>query len=341
MIARNVVLRSRPVGDPDASNFEIREAELPALREGEVRVRNEWMSVDPYMRLYMSEYSGAHEPLPPGSVLHGGACGVVIESRSPELAEGDQVVSPTNGWRSHYDAPAAALQKVDPRDGPLQWHLGVLGRSGMTAYAGVEQLDVRPGEVIYVSAAGGSVGMLALQLVKRKGGEVIGSVGSEEKREYLESRIGLDALINYRKEDLRSRLAELAPDGLDGYFDNVGGDHLEAAIDSMKTLGRIALCGAIALYNAPNYRVGPSNFFAVIEKGLNLRGFTATQSAPRRKEYLGNLARMLRNGEIVWDETVFEGLDAAPKALQAVLNGETRGKALVRLSQDSMGGVAG
>jgi len=332
MIAREVILKSRPAGDPKPSDFEIKETQLPELADGDILVRNEWMSVDPYMRLYMSEYSGAHMPLPPGSTLHGGACGVVEQSSSPDIAVGDQVVSQVNGWRDYYVSPASAVEKVALADVPLQWHLGVLGRSGMTAYSGVNILDVSPGELVYVSAAGGSVGMLAIQLIKRKGGIVIGSAGSEEKRQFLESSLGLDHFINYRTSNLSERLSEIAPDGLDKYFDNVGGDHLEAAIDNMKKFGKIALCGAIALYNEPNYRIGPKNFFGVIEKGLTLRGFTASQNAPRKPEFLGDLVNMLRADEIVWEETVFDGLERSVEALLAVLNGDTTGKALVRIA---------
>ena len=333
--SKEAYLARRPKGEPVLADLQIREVELPPLADGDVLVSNLWMSVDPYMRLYMSEYSGAHEPLPVNSTLHGGAVGIVKESRSPALPVGSYVLSQSKGWRDNYVDNEKALELINPDLAPVQYQLGLLGRSGMTAYSGMcAILDPKPGDKVFVSGAAGSVGIIALQLAKIRGATVIGSSGSTEKEEWLKSTFGLDSFINYRTDDIREKLSEFAPDGLDLYFDNVGGGHLEAAIDSMKLRGKIALSGAVAQYNLPNYRGGPGNFFAIIERGLHLVGFTASQHAEYKKEFTEDMARLEREGSLIWKETVIEGLDNAPAAFLDLLAGKNLGKMLVKISAD-------
>jgi hypothetical protein len=317
---------------PRPDDFELVEKPLPALEEGQVRVANRYLSVDPYMRLSLTTLKGVHASIDIGGELDGGAVGEVVESRSSALPEGAYVLSGMLGWRDGYVADASQLARVDPALGPLSAYLGVLGLSGMTAYAGVEfVLKPREGETLFVSAAAGAVGSVACQLAKRHGCTVIGSTGSEAKARRLKERFGVDATVNYRKDDLRAALAQAAPDGLDMYFDNVGGSHLEAALDSMKTFGRMALCGAIELYNSDNYRQGPSNLFSAIERGVTLTGFNLGLFAARRQEMLSDLASMLAEGDLIADETVVDGLENTGKAFVDLLEGTNTGKMVVRL----------
>ncbi len=325
-------LARRPEGMPRPDDFALAQVPLPALQDGQVKVRNTWLSVDPYMRLSLTTLKGVHAPTGIGDELDGGAVGEVIESRSDILPVGASVFTPLRGWRDLYVADAAALLPIDPALAPLSAYLGVLGISGTTAYAGLEYvLKPQAGETIFVSGAAGAVGMVVCQLAKRHGCRVIGSTGDPAKAALLTGRLGVDATINYRTDDLRARLAEFAPAGLDMYFDNVGGSHLEAAIDSMKVHGRMALCGAVELYNSDNYRRGPDNLFAAIERGLTLTGFNIGLFGARRPEMIRALAAMLEDGSLQAEETVVDGLENTPRAFIDLLGGANAGKMVVRL----------
>ena len=331
-ISRVFQLAKRPDGMPKPDDFKLAEVPLPGLAPGQVKVRNAYVSVDPYMRLSLTTLKGVHAPTDIGGELDGGAVGEVIESLSDALPVGSFVFSPMKGWRDVYVADARAILPVDPALAPLSAYLGVLGISGTTAYAGVEYvLQPKAGETIFVSAAAGAVGMVACQLAKRHGCRVIGSTGDAAKEKLLVEKFGVDATINYRTDDLRVALKAFAPDGLDMYFDNVGGSHLEAAIDSMKTHGRMALCGAVELYNSGNYRQGPANLFATIEKGLTLTGFNIGLFAGKRPEMMRDLAAMLASGQLVAEETVVDGLENTARAFVDLLGGGNVGKMVVRL----------
>ncbi|MGE0667266.1 MAG: NADP-dependent oxidoreductase [Sphingomonadales bacterium] len=331
-ISRVFRLARRPDGPPSPEDFALTETPLPALAPGQVKVRNRYLSVDPYMRLPMTTLEGVHAPTDIGGELDGGAVGEVIESTADALPAGSFVFTPLLGWRDLYVADARTVAPVDPRLAPLSAYLGVLGLSGLTAYAGLEYvLAPRAGESIFVSAAAGAVGAVVCQLAKRHGCRVIGSTGDPAKERVLKERYGADATVNYRTADLREALKAFAPDGLDMYFDNVGGSHLEAALDSMKVHGRMALCGAVELYNSGNYRQGPGNFFAAIEKGLTLTGFNIGLFAARRGEMMKDLAAMLANGTLVADETVVDGLENTGKAFVDMMRGANTGKMVVRL----------
>lgn len=321
--------RSEAVVRPD--DFEIAEIGLRAPVDGEVVVRNTWMSLDPYMRLPLTGQSGVHSPMGVGAEMEGAAIGVVEQSAAPGLPVGATVMS-RKGWRDRFLAPAASLQRVDGET-PPQWRLGVLGLTGMTAYAGVEYV-LKPvaGETLFVSGAAGAVGSIACQLAKRRGARVVATAGSAEKVEWLLSELGVDAAANYKAEDVGDFLARACPDGLDGYFDNVGGPTLDAALRAMKPWGRVGLCGAIAQYDEDNYRAGPRDFFTVIEKGLTVTGFNAGLWGARAGgEMMQALGQMLSRGELVWRETVVEGLENAPSAFVSLFDGRNLGKLLVRL----------
>lgn len=330
--ARQIVLARRPEGASQLEDFALRTAALDAPAAGEVLVRNLWLSLDPYMRLSMSDQGGLHGTVPLGAPLPGGAVGEVIASASADLPVGSHVLSMAHGWRDHYLAQASLLQPLSAQAGPIQRHLGLYGLTGITAWGGIHGvLKPQPGETLFVGAAAGAVGSVAVQLAKRAGAQVIASAGSEAKCAWVTSTLGADHAINYRREDLAARLADLAPDGLAAAFDNVGGEQLEILIDAMAPRGRIALCGAIALYDGENYRAGPRNLFAAIEKHVSLTGFNAGFYFPQATRIIADLAAAEAEGALIHEETIVEGLEAMPQGFIDLLAGASRGKMLVRI----------
>ena len=330
--ARQVVLDRRPVGSPSANDFRVATVELGDLLEGQVMVRNLWLSLDPYMRLYMSEQPGLHGSAQLGAPMPGGAVGEVIASCSPALPSGTFVTSMAQGWRDHYIAEAGQLQAVGNSAVPIQRHLGAYGLTGITAWGGINGvLKPQAGEIIFINGAAGAVGSIAVQLARIAGARVIACAGSDEKGEWLTQTLGAHYFINYRTEDVRTRLGELAPDGIEMFFDNVGGDQLEVAIDAMRTKGRIALCGAIALYDGDNYRAGPRNLFGVIEKHVSLTGFNAGFYFDQAPQIIAEFVQLEAQGVLICEETVIDGLDAMPQGFVDMLAGANKGKMLVRL----------
>ncbi len=332
---RQIVLVSRPSGWPTEDNFAVTEADRPELADGQVRVRNLFMSVDPYMRGRMNDGESYVPPFQLGEPLQGGAIGSVTESRSADLAEGDLVLHML-GWRDEAVLPARHAQKVAAAEGTAglspSAYLGVLGMPALTAYVGL--LDIaalKPGDVVFVSGAAGAVGSMAGQIAKLKGAaRVIGSAGSEEKVRWLRE-IGFDAAFNYKAAPVFGQLREAAPEGIDVYFDNVGGDHLEAALAVLNTHGRVALCGAIAHYNATELPAGPHNLALAIGKRLTLRGFIVSDHQNRTPDMVADVSGWLRAGQLFHAETVVEGLDQAPSAFINLLRGHNTGKMVVRL----------
>jgi NADPH-dependent curcumin reductase CurA len=331
-VPRQIVLASRPSGWPTEDNFAVRQADRPELADGQVRVRNLFMSVDPYMRGRMNDAKSYVPPFQLGEPLEGGAIGSVIESRSPDLAEGDLILHML-GWRDEAVLPARHAQKVSAVAGlSPSAYLGVLGMTALTAYVGL--LDIaamKPGDVVFVSGAAGAVGSMAGQFAKLKGAsQVIGSAGSDEKVRWLKE-IGFDAAFNYKSAPLFGQLREAAPDGIDVYFDNVGGDHLEASLAVLNTYGRVAMCGAIAHYNATEMPAGPHNLALAIGKRLTLRGFIVSDHRDRMPDMIADVSRWLSEGKLFHTETVVEGLDQAPSAFIDLLRGHNTGKMIVRL----------
>ncbi len=329
---RQIVLASRPSGWPTAANFALTEADRPELADGQVRVRNLFMSVDPYMRGRMNDAESYIPPFRLGKPLEGGAIGTVIESRSPDLAEGDLVMHML-GWRDEAVLPARQARKVTPAKGlSPSAYLGVLGMPTLTAYAGM--LDIaalKPGDVVFVSGAAGAVGSMAGQIAKLKGASrVIGSAGSDDKVRWLRE-IGFDAAFNYRARSVLEQLREAAPVGIDVYFDNVGADHLDAALVMLNNHGRVAMSGAIAHYNATEPPVGPSNLGLVITKRLTLHGFIVTDHQHRMPDMIADVSAWLRDGKLSHAETIVDGLERAPGAFIDLLRGANTGKMLVRV----------
>lgn len=333
MKTREVRLVARPHGRPDPACFELAEAELPAPGDGEVLVRNIFMSVDPYMRGRMNDAKSYAPPFALGEAMTGGAVGEVTESRSPALRPGDLVLH-QYGWREHVVAPAGEFRTVTAVEGvPLSAYLGVLGMPGLTAYTGL--LDVagmKAGDTVFVSGAAGAVGSLVGQIARLRGAaRVIGSAGSDEKVAHLTGPLGFDAAFNYKSGRVRDLLRAAAPDGIDVYFDNVGGDHLEAAIDAFRLHGRAAICGMISAYNAVEPPPGPRNLTMLIGKRLTLRGFLVADHYDRFGDFAREVGGWIREDKIKFAETVYDGLDNAVAAFLDMLRGANTGKMIVRL----------
>ncbi|WP_435201790.1 NADP-dependent oxidoreductase [Janibacter sp. GS2] len=328
---RHFVLASRPHGAPTNDNFRLETAEVPDLSDGQVLVRNEVMSVDPYMRGRMNDVKSYVPPFQIDAPLEGGAVGEVIASRSDDVAVGSHVVHGL-GWREHAVLPAKGATVVDTDIAPASAYLGLLGMPGLTAYVGLTAVaEMREGDTVFISGAAGAVGQVAGQIAKLLGAErVVGSAGSAEKVERL-LELGYDAAFNYKEKPVAEGLREVAPDGIDVYFDNVGGDHLEAAISALRLHGRVALCGAVSQYNATEAPAGPRNLFQAIGKGLTLRGFIVGQYPQLAAEYRAKAAGWLAEGRLRGDETFRDGLDGAPQAFIDLLEGANTGKMLVRL----------
>ncbi|MCG8656848.1 MULTISPECIES: NADP-dependent oxidoreductase [unclassified Yimella] len=328
---REIQLASRPSGAPTPDNFRLMEVDLPELKDGEILVRNTVMSVDPYMRGRMNDVKSYVPPFQIDQPLDGGAVGTVIASRSDEFAEGQSVLHGL-GWREHAILPAGRATAVDTSDLRDSSYLGVLGMPGLTAYAGLmAAAEFQPGDAVFVSGAAGAVGSLVGQIARLSGASrVVGSAGSAAKVERLID-LGFDAAFDYHDGSVRDSLKKAAPDGIDVYFDNVGGDHLEAAISALNVDGRVAMCGAISQYNATEPACAPRNLALAIGKRLTLRGFIVGKYSDMRDEFLSVVGPWLADGSIQWDETVREGLENAPQAFIDLLAGANTGKMIVRL----------
>ncbi len=295
-------------------------------------VRNVWMSVDPYMRGRMSDRSSYVPPFEVGRPLDGGCVGRVVRSRNDRFAEGGYVLGRL-GWRELFVSDGGDLVPVDPAVAPLEAYLGILGMPGLTAYVGLLKVgELHEGETVFVSSAAGAVGSAACQIARLRGCRVVGSAGSDEKVAWLKAEAGVDAAFNYHAADsLTDELRRAAPEGIDVAFDNVGGDHLEAALNVMNPFGRVVLCGAISVYNAASPPPGPANLFLAIIKRLKLQGFIVSDHAATTGQFRADVGGWISAGALKWRETVVEGLEAAPRALIGLFHGDNIGKMLVRL----------
>ncbi|USX49500.1 NADP-dependent oxidoreductase [Lentzea sp. HUAS12] len=330
--ALEVRLASRPKGWPTDENFEIAEVEVPTPGEGQILVRNVVMSVDPYMRGRMNDVKSYVPPFQVGAPLEGGAVGEVVASNAEGFAVGDHVLHGL-GWREYAVVDGKRAAKVDGDVAPLTTYLGVLGMPGLTAYAGLlVTAEFKPGDVVFVSGAAGAVGQIVGQIARLKGASrVIGSAGSAEKVKYLTEELGFDAAFNYKDGPVAEQLAAAAPDGIDVYFDNVGGEHLEAAIESLNLNGRVTICGAISQYNADKPPTGPRNIIQVLSKRLTLRGMLVGDHQALQPQFVAEVAAWIKSGELKYSETVVEGgVRQAPAAFLGLLRGENTGKMLVK-----------
>jgi NADPH-dependent curcumin reductase CurA len=331
--SREIRLAARPRGLPADGDFELVEVDLPGPGEGEVLVRNAFVSVDPYMRGRMNDARSYVPPFAIGEPLTGGAVGRVVASGDERWPEGAWVLHDL-GWREAAVLEGARLRAVDPAAAPVSTALGVLGMPGLTAFVGVTDIgQVQDGETVFVSGAAGAVGSLACQLARLRGARVIGSAGIAAKRAWLEE-LGVEATFDYHETPPRNALRELAPDGIDVYFDNVGGATLEAAIGAMRRHGRIVACGSIAGYNATEPAPGPRNMFMVVTKRLRMQGFIVFDHHDRWGAFLEEVAPRVTDGTIGYRETVFEGIERAPEAFRALFGGDNVGKMLVRVGPE-------
>jgi NADPH-dependent curcumin reductase CurA len=329
--SREIRLASRPQGMPTAANFTRAQIELKPLQDQQVLVRNLFMSVDPYMRGRMNDRKSYVPPFEIGKVLEGGAVGEVVESRAKEFKVGDAVVS-NFGWREYFIASPNDLHPVSREHQPLSVYLGALGMTGMTAWAGLNLVDVKAGDVIYISGAAGAVGNVAGQLAKLRGCKVIGSAGSMEKVEFLREECGFDIAFDYKTGPVVEQLKVEAPDGIDVYFDNVGGETLEAALSALRVHGRIIACGGISGYNEEKPRPGPSNLFNITTKRLTMRGMIVRDWLDRQDEFEKEVGGYLQSGKLKNKETVVEGLDEAEGAFIGLFKGQNIGKMVVKLN---------
>jgi NADPH-dependent curcumin reductase CurA len=341
-VGREVHVVAYPRGEIRSDDFAVVEAEVRAPRDGEVLVQNEWTSIDAALRVRLRERApaGYFAAFPLGTAMDGiSTVGVVLESRADGFAPGDRVAHAA-GWRDYAVVEAGrealggvgTLRRIDVDAAPAQAYLGVLGGSGLTAYAGlVHVAELRDDDVVWVSAAAGSVGLIVVQLAKVRGHRVVASAGSPDKVAYLRDELGVDAAFDYKSGPLPDLLAAAAPDGIDVYFDNVGGDHLAAGLTALRAWGRVALCGAVSEYGAPAPVPGPDNLFLAVAKNLTLRGFRGSSYVHLRAEMEGAIAPLLRDGRLRYPETVVDGLEHAPEALARLLRGDTFGKTVVRI----------
>ena len=332
-------LTRRPKGVPVDEGFALVEVELPAPSTGEILVRNTFLSVDPYMRGRMSDAKSYVPPFQLDQPMDGAAVGTVqqvgtdtVDSNGAPIAVGDTVAHAL-GWRTVSLVPARSTRVLDTSLAPAQAYLGVLGMTGLTAYAGLLRIgELAEGDRVFVSAAAGAVGSLVGQLARLKGASfVVGSAGGPEKASWLLDQAGFDAVVDYKATPIHKGLAEAAPEGIDVYFDNVGGDHLEAAISAMRPRGRVAICGMISVYNNTQPAPGPRNMAMIIGKRLTLRGFIVSDHADLRPQFEAEVGQWLAEGKIVWRETVVDGIDNAVNGFRDLMAGANTGKMLIRL----------
>jgi NADPH-dependent curcumin reductase CurA len=335
--AKRVVLVSRPVGEPKASDFRIEDCAVPVPGASEVLLRTIWLSLDPYMRGRMSDGPSYAAPVPIGGVMEGGTVSEVAASSHPDFARGDIVLSRA-GWQTHAISDGKALTKIDPKLGPVSSAVGVLGMPGMTAYTGL--LDIgkpQAGETVVVAAASGAVGSAVGQIARIKGARAVGIAGGADKCRYVREELGFDDCVDHRDPDLGAKLKHACPKGIDVYFENVGGAVFEAVFPLLNVFARIPVCGLIAQYNdteTPVPKWAASMMRSVLTKRLTIRGFIVSDFAARRPDFLRDMSGWVREGRVKHREFVTEGLERAPGAFMGLLKGANFGKQLVRVGPD-------
>lgn len=345
LVSREIHLRQRPTGFLSEDNFELVQVSIPQLREGEFLIRNIWMSVDPYLRQYMSMGTKIMPAFKLNEPLNGGSIGQIIESKNDKFKVGEYVLG-NSGWREYWISDGSTdenIIKIDPKIVPIRWFLGVLGISGFTAYVGLLKIgQLREGlDEVFVSAAAGAVGSLACQIAKIKGCYVVGSAGSKQKVEWLVNEAKVDYVLNYKtlgEDNISSELKKAFPNGIDLYFDNVGGKHLEAAIHNMDLFGRIVLCGSTSTYNAiteNSSNEGPLTISLATSRRLRLQGFLYSDHYDILDQFRYDMSKWITEDKIKWKEAIYEGLENAPKAFIALFKGENFGRTLVKVAPDT------
>lgn len=331
MQTNTILLASRPQGEPTEAQFQFETRELPALKSGEVLLKTRYVSVDPYMRGRMSSAKSYVAPFEVGEPIAGGVVAEVVESQAEKLPVGSIVVG-NLPWQEYSVAPAAQLNRVPADQAPISYYLGLLGMPGLTAYFGLLDIcDPKEGETVVVSGAAGAVGTVVGQLAKIKGARVIGTAGTDEKVAYLKE-LGFDEAINYKTADLPAALAAAAPNGVDCYFDNVGGPITDAVYDLLNKHARIAICGQISLYNATEVPVGPRPESKLLKTSTKLQGFIVSDYLSRWPEGVKQLGEWYGQGKLQFEETVTEGFDQIPAAFLGLFKGDNTGKAVVKVA---------
>jgi NADPH-dependent curcumin reductase len=327
----SIHLAKRPVGLPADDTWELREGPAPVPAEGEVLVKVEYISLDPAMRGWINEGRSYIDPVNIGDMMRAGGVGEVIDSRDPAFKPGDKVVG-TGAVATHVVAKARDLTKIDPALAPLPRFLGGLGMPGMTAYFGLLDVGVyKPGDVVVVSGASGAVGALVGQIAKLKGSKVIGIAGGKEKCDYCVSELGFDACIDYKSENVLKALRQHCPEGLDIYFDNVGGEILEACLASLKKGARIVICGAISQYNNMQAMAGPRNYIQLLINRARMEGFVVFDYTKRYADAQKDIAGWMASGQVKFREDIQEGIENFPKVLRMLFTGENFGKLVLKL----------
>jgi NADPH-dependent curcumin reductase CurA len=332
-----VLLAARPSGEPSESDFRIEQMPVPAPGPGEMLLRTLWLSLDPYMRGRMSDAPSYAAPVAIGQVMEGRTVSEVLASNLEGYAQGDIVLSPS-GWQTHAISQGKLTRKIDPSIAPISTALGVLGMPGLTAYAGLSEIgQPKPGETVVVSAASGAVGSLVGQVARIKGARAVGIAGGPAKCRYVVDELGFDACVDHRAGDLADKLKAACPNGIDVYFENVGGAVFEAVFPLFNNFARVPVCGQIATYNATEMPAGALRTSqltrAILTKRLTLRGFIVSDFAARQADFLRDVSAWIREGRVKYREDVVDGLDKAPRALIGLLRGENFGKMLVRVGE--------
>ncbi len=335
-LRRSVILRSRPQGAPMLENFALEEEAMPKPGEGEVLTRTLWLSLDPYMRGRMSDAPSYAAPVQLGAPMTGETVGEVVESRDPRFSPGDIVVG-AFGWQSHIVWPADRLVTI-PKGDHYSAYLGVLGMPGVTAYSGMKDIgQPKPGETVVISAASGAVGAIAGQIAKRAGARVVGVVGNADKCLYVQETLGFDDCIDHRAVmDLGAALRDACPNGIDVYFENVGGYLQETVFPLLNSFGRVVMCGMVAEYNDAKPRPGP-NLMAVVRKRLRIEGYIVTDKPERFAEWRALAAPWVADGSLHFREDIVDGLENAPEAFIELLRGHNFGKLVVRVAEPTKG----
>ncbi len=334
MTNRQIVLAARPVGFPKESDFKLVESPIPALAPGQFLARCLYLSVDPYMRPRIAGGRSYARSVEIGEVMIGGAVGEVVESQQPQFQRGEIVETRSFGWQQYAILDGTGVRKVDPRLAPISTALGVLGMPGLSAYFGLLEIgQPKAGETVVVSGAAGAVGSIVCQIAKLKGCRVIGIAGSDEKVRYLTEELGVDGAFDYRQTpNYYRKLMVLCPNGIDVYFDNVGGEITDAVIRLINVRARLVICGQISQYNLEKPEMGPRWLWALITRQARAEGFLVFQFADRYDQALREIAAWVKQGKLKYRENIIEGLENAPRAFIGMLKGENIGKQLVKVA---------
>jgi NADPH-dependent curcumin reductase CurA len=327
-----IVLRERPVGKPTLDNFEIIEEEKPSIKEGEILLKTLYVSVDPYLRGRMSDAKSYVPPFKLNEPIQSGVVAEVVDSQHPDFEPGDYVTGNLD-WKEYQAISRKGLSKIENKNVSLSAYLGVLGMTGMTAYLGLTEIgSPKKGETLVVSGAAGAVGSIVGQIGKILGCRVIGLAGSDEKVSLLKDKFGFDKAINYRTtKDIKEAIAKAAPDGVDVYFDNVGGDISDAIMVNVNQFGRVVVCGAISLYNETNIPTGPRVQPLLVKNRILMQGFIVSDYASKFPEAINQLSQWLEEGKLTYSETVVEGFEQIPQAFIDLFEGKNTGKMVVKV----------